>query len=226
MMEDSQLRTAKENDRRRREIQKRLKEIPSDETLTDLQHAVSSCFGKLDKYYQVQSDLVYSATVLNPTLNVAYFTPVEVVDSQTSIDDVKKEVEDVYVRDYAPKVEHQQSKSSSQDSSVSMTSRIHRRLSNQVVESRPANYELEMYCQIPLASPETNILTWWNTQKLSLPNLANMARDILSIPASSTPSERAFSMAKHLLPPTRNSMTSDTIEACMMLKLGLIKNKE
>jgi len=180
----------------------------------------------LDKYYQVQSDLVYSATVLNPTLNVAYFTPVEGVDSQSSIDDVKKEVEDVYVRDYAPKAEHQQSKSSSQDSSVSMTSRIHRRLSNQVVESRPANYELEMHCQIPLASPETNILTWWNTQKLSLPNLANMARDILSIPASSTPSERAFSMAKHLLPPTRNSMTSDTIEACMMLKLGLIKNKE
>lgn len=171
----------------------------------------------------MQSDLVYSATVLNPTLNLAYFQPVEGTDLQSSIDDIKKEVELIYTRDYAPEEDSQQSQRFSKESSSSINSRIHRRLGNQVRESRPANYELEMYCQIPLAIPETNIFTWWNTQKLSLPNLAKMARDVLSIPATSTPSERAFSMAKHLLPPTRNRMSAETIEACMMLKMGLIK---
>lgn len=209
--------------KRRREILKELTELPSEETLTDLSRAVTSCFKKLDKYYQVQSDLVYAATALNPTLNVAYFKPVGDLESQSSIEDVKKEVIDVYLERYAP-TEDQATSQESQATNASV-SRIYRNLANVEREIKPRDYELQMYFEMPCMEPASDVLKWWNLQKHSMPNLASMAGDFLSIPATSTPSERAFSMAKHLLPPTRNRMRAETIEACMMLKMGLIKRK-
>jgi predicted alpha/beta-fold hydrolase len=111
-----------------KEIQQQLNEISSEETFTDLINAVSFCFSKLDKYYQVQSDLVYSATVLNPTLNIAYFEPVPGQEYQSTVKQVKQEVMEVFPCDYTPKYKSQGFSQESQTSSSSGISRIYRRL--------------------------------------------------------------------------------------------------
>ena len=49
------------------------------------------------------------------------------------------------------------------------------------------------------------------------PNLAEMARDYLAIPATSVAVERCFSSAKNLTPPERASMVPQT--ACKMQEL-------
>ena len=74
----------------------------SQQQITKL-NAVTSCSQKLDKYYQVQSDLVYSATVLNPTLNLAYFEPVPGQEDQSTVEQVKQEVMDVFLLITRPK---------------------------------------------------------------------------------------------------------------------------
>jgi hypothetical protein len=135
---------------------KELTELPSEETLTDLSRAVTSCFNKLDKYYQVQSDLVYAATALNPTLNVAYFKPVGDLESQSSIEDVKKEVLDVYLERYAPAED--QAASQESQATIASVSRIHRSLATSVREIRPRDYELQVYFEMPCMDPASDIL--------------------------------------------------------------------
>lgn len=56
-------------------------------------------------------------------------------------------------------------------------------------------------------------LDWWKAHQKQYPILSKMAADILSIPGMSAEVERLFSSAKLMLPPARNSLMMDGIEA-------------
>lgn len=58
---------------------------------------------------------------------------------------------------------------------------------------------------------------YWRAQSERWPNLGNMARDYLAIPATSTPCERCFSQAKFILPPQRNRLLPSTIKRLVLL---------
>ncbi|KAF9357887.1 hypothetical protein BGX26_002889 [Mortierella sp. AD094] len=60
-------------------------------------------------------------------------------------------------------------------------------------------------------------LTYWRSQTERWPNLANMARDYLAIPVTSTPAERCFSQAKYLLPPERNGLLPTSVRRLVIL---------
>jgi len=60
-------------------------------------------------------------------------------------------------------------------------------------------------------------LMYWRSQTERWPNLANMARDYLAIPVTSTPAERCFSQAKFLMPPERNALKPATIQRLVLL---------
>lgn len=66
-------------------------------------------------------------------------------------------------------------------------------------------------------------LVYWRSQQERFPNLANMARDFLAIPVTSTPAERCFSQAKFVLPPERNSLHPSTIQRLVILDSWLNK---
>jgi len=51
------------------------------------------------------------------------------------------------------------------------------------------------------------------------PNLSNMARDYLAIPATSVPSEESFSLGKNLITDKRNHLAGKMVRICMCLKL-------
>jgi hypothetical protein len=56
-------------------------------------------------------------------------------------------------------------------------------------------------------------LALWKAHAKMFPRLAQLARDIFSIPAMSAEVERLFSSTKLMLPPTRNLLQPNGIEA-------------
>jgi hypothetical protein len=88
----------------------------------------------------------------------------------------------------------------------------------------PSNVdELERYVTEP--PNESLPLDFWNRHCTTWPCLAKMAQDYLSIPATSTPSERCFSQARLLLPYTRNRISKENIKRLMLLETWLKKMK-
>ena len=77
------------------------------------------------------------------------------------------------------------------------------------------------YLVTRVATKQTDILNWWRAQESNFPTLAAMARDMFAIPATSAPSERAFSLARHVVTEFRSSLAPETIRAVLCLKSWL-----
>jgi hypothetical protein len=91
----------------------------------------------------------------------------------------------------------------------------------------PSNdLEMERYLEnTPLRKDdptyELSTLEWWKCQKHIYPVLSLMARDYLSVQATSVPCEELFSSGVDLVTPDRNRLKEDSITACMSLKYWL-----
>ena len=66
-----------------------------------------------------------------------------------------------------------------------------------------------------------DILKYWKSNALKFPILPMIARDILTIPASSGASKSAFSTKGYVLNKFCNSLLPSTVEALVVLKIGL-----
>ena len=65
------------------------------------------------------------------------------------------------------------------------------------------------------------VLTFWKTKAFDYPVLSAMAKDYLTVQASSVPAERAFSSGADLVTPARCSMSGKTIEMSQFLKFNI-----
>jgi len=63
-----------------------------------------------------------------------------------------------------------------------------------------------------------NILDWWKAREQQFPLLAAMARDLLSVQASTVASESAFSTSGRVLSIRRTRLTPESLEMCICLK--------
>ena len=80
--------------------------------------------------------------------------------------------------------------------------------------------ELLEYFSMPLL-PVEDPLEWWRRHQTSLPKLAKMAFDILSIPATSCEVERVFSQSKLTISTQRCRLMDQTVEVLVCLKYWL-----
>jgi hypothetical protein len=72
-----------------------------------------------------------------------------------------------------------------------------------------------------LASPPTRVdelITWWRDHQTVYPKLAQVAFDLIAVPAMSAECERVFSQAKLTISTQRNSLLDTTIDAIQCLK--------
>jgi hypothetical protein len=82
--------------------------------------------------------------------------------------------------------------------------------------------EYDRYLSLPLLSSiNADILQFWKSNLFNFPTLAAMAKDYLTVQASSVSSERAFSSGTDLVTPNRCSMGGEVIELTQFLKFVL-----
>lgn len=76
--------------------------------------------------------------------------------------------------------------------------------------SQQSNKELEQFLSQPRAMNNEDGLQWWKRHELQFPILAKMARDFLSISATSVPAERLFSKASIVIRKHRNRLNNES----------------
>ena len=73
--------------------------------------------------------------------------------------------------------------------------------------------EYDLYCGNKLDSQAINIISWWVSMLETYPRLAQMALDMLCIPAISAECKRVFSSSKLIVIDRQNWLKDDIIEA-------------
>ena len=63
-----------------------------------------------------------------------------------------------------------------------------------------------------------SILGWWNAHKLAYPVLSRLARDVLTVPVSTTSSEAAFSLCGRIIEERRTCLSSELVEMLLIMK--------
>ena len=87
--------------------------------------------------------------------------------------------------------------------------------------NHPLLKELVNYVDEGYLFPKSDPLEWWRSHERKFPLLAKLARWILSIPASSAPSERVFSTVNEVIDKRRNRMHAETAEQVVFLRRAI-----
>jgi len=77
--------------------------------------------------------------------------------------------------------------------------------------------EIDNYLRATVLGEKSDVLSFWNANKNYFPTLSKMARDYLSIPATSVSCEEMFSEAGDIITKKRNNLSSKLIEEIMCL---------
>jgi hypothetical protein len=78
--------------------------------------------------------------------------------------------------------------------------------------------KFEQYLQQDRSLRETDIYAFWKAKQYNYPIVARIAKDYLSILATSAPSECVFSQGGDIVTKKRNKLTSDSIRMIVCLK--------
>jgi len=78
--------------------------------------------------------------------------------------------------------------------------------------------ELNLYRHQSLSeNVDENLLNWWKNHSSTFPSLARLAKQILSIPASSASSERNFSTAGSVITERRTRLSPNNVDAILFI---------
>lgn len=81
--------------------------------------------------------------------------------------------------------------------------------------------ELSAYLQSVDADSESDPLQWWKTHEEMFPNLKNVAKKYLCVPATSSPSERLFSTSGNIVTCHRAALKPDAVDRLVFLAQNL-----
>ena len=82
----------------------------------------------------------------------------------------------------------------------------------------PLQKEFKEYNKYSLANKHVNILQWWKAHEKILPLLAKVAKKILTIPCSSSKSERVFSTGGNFVTKKRTQLSLTKVEELIIIK--------
>ncbi|XP_067313700.1 E3 SUMO-protein ligase ZBED1-like [Pseudorasbora parva] len=81
--------------------------------------------------------------------------------------------------------------------------------------------ELKGYLSTPNAESEVDPLEWWKVHEANFPRISQLARKYLCIPATSAPSERAFSTGGNIVTCQRASLKPEKVNQLVFLSKNL-----
>ena len=82
----------------------------------------------------------------------------------------------------------------------------------------PIQKDLDRYESYSLADSNVDILEWWRTHENTLPILSQIAKQVLTIPASSAKSERVFSTGGNIVTKKQNRLNPELVETLILIK--------
>ncbi len=77
--------------------------------------------------------------------------------------------------------------------------------------------EINIYLSMPLKDESCGPIIWWKNHQKSFPILSKIMFDLISIPATSVPSEQVFSKAGNLISKKLNRLEKNTVKTLMLL---------
>ena len=194
------------------EIAKVASQIPS---LLTAQKAIHS---KLNRYYMaaLEKNVYAASTILDPRFKHNYFK------KRREATTIKRQ----FLKDaekfakYAESEPGIQARNDGDDepSSPTWIDRMFKKFKTTTLEEEVGKYLAE-----PVSSQETDPIDFWKSNSKSFPCLSAMSQVYLSVPATSTPSERGFSGGRLICHHTRGSLSAEKLSALMCLN-SWIKN--
>lgn len=160
------------------------------------------------------------AMMLDPQLKLASFKHLGLEDEW--IWKSKKQLERIYIAEYTP--------TDSGPTSTKNTAEIEDDPLVELIFGSPTiststrnqqTLQLAIYFDEPVCNRTTNLVDWWRIHGQRFPDLANVARDYMSIPASSVPSEQLFSRAGDIITKKRNRLLNTSSSALLLVKSWL-----
>ncbi|CAB5371059.1 unnamed protein product [Rhizophagus irregularis] len=174
-----------------------------------IKNAAKICRLKLLEYYNKTNYSYLISTILDPRLKLQYYKDNEWGDEL--INDIQQKFLSMYNKSYAVSIQSDQTETPNKEKSVmSHVFKRHR------VESSADEYQI--YLSLPQLDGNEDPLEWWKNNEQQFPSLTKIARDFLSIPATSVPSEQVFSSGKNLITDKRNRLVGKTIRMCLCLR--------
>ena len=195
---------------------------------------VEASWSKLNRYYGLTDDTsaYFAATVLNPTLKMAYFEqkwgPYPSLAGH--IEPLKERVIKKWRDEYRPALNAISQPVAGIAKMTSTPTSIFANIHGSLRRTTLAEDELELYLREPILTKDDipNIdqfraLDWWckQRQRSRYPHLHRYALDLLSVPAQSSEIERVFSECKASLIQQRNRMEIATLEQIQQMRSWL-----
>ena len=84
-----------------------------------------------------------------------------------------------------------------------------------------AEEQMKQYCDEPSLDIDENVLQWWKRNESRFPAIARIAKKVLCVPATSTPAERLFSTAGHIINTKRASLSTENVSMLCFLAENL-----
>ena len=174
---------------------------------------------QLDKYFVV-SDIHAAATLLDPRLkNNGYLMSEELKkDGIKALNTLLMTMQSH--APVPPVVEGQEPprKAACLDTSaVTSDDYLHDLFASPQLSSSSCTPEVTAYISDPADMVVTNVLKFWKLKELSWPRLATVARILLGVPATSTFSERSFSVVGHTLEERRSTLSLDHVDGLLFV---------
>lgn len=168
----------------------KLQSNPGLETVNNIIDACNESFQKLENYFNISSEYCTIEIVLDPRFKLDFFDDSSKSTQENEIQ--KKEtwdaVKDVFQQKYYADEQE------NGGVNVKSCTEAPRSLVFKKLKPAPHGDELQTYLlELRRINDTSDPLNWWKVNSEQLPQLALMARDYLSIPGTSTSSERAFS---------------------------------
>lgn len=177
-----------------------------------IRKAAAAMFAKLQEFSPLlRTDYAKFSVVLDPRLKADYFS------GMNDYEDPLTSITLFYNNKY--NLQNQGGNQQPEPSGLSESSpanTANKNIFSSIYKRRRSNEsELQKYLSYPIETEDTDVMSWWKTQGKNLPYLQSMAFDILSIPATSVPSEQSFSKAGNLINKKRNRLCDKNIRSSM-----------
>ncbi|KAI5338376.1 hypothetical protein L3X38_017647 [Prunus dulcis] len=187
-----------------------------------------------DKYWGNVNNinkLFFVAVILDPRYKTEYveFCLGDLVSDENGVNDMSLEIKTLlhnlydYYRKQNPAVAQvfhgnvESEGSLHVNNDVTKSSRLQKFLKSRrdkdVVEIRNEINKYLLEPPVNLTNDEFKVIDWWKENATKFPILANVAKDVFVVQASTVASECSFSTGKRVVDPFRSSLTPKTVEA-------------